>query len=259
MLPKRTEDFAMSEPFYRKPLAGLMLLAGAAGGPYMMFETDLGKNASQGAAQIFGNTTTTGDAKVGQAEPGRLVAFEPGSATTANPLNPMLAEHNLQQPAVHSLQEVLRFDITPGWVMQRFPRVTTVLADTQLDGLRVPLITGTSPSDIAGTLTYSFDRYQRLQRLTVHGATGDATRFIAELQQQYQMQQVPSLGGVLYMLSWNGRPTSIVHVEPAAVIYGDSPYSRFNILIELNQAGLEYGLSPEAKRLLDAGKSTRRW
>lgn len=251
----------MSEPFYRKPLAGLMLLAGAAGGPYMMFETDLGKTASQGASQIFSSTSTptTLDPYTGRADPGRLVAFEPGSATTANPLNPLLAEHDLQQPAINSLQEVLRFDITPGWVIQRFPRVTTVLADNQLDGLRVPLITGTSPSDIAGTLTYRFDRYQRLQRLTVHGATGDATRFIAELQHRYHMQQVPSLGGVLYMLTWNGKPASIVHIEPAAVIYGDSPYSRFNILIELNQAGLEYGLSAEAKSLLDAGKSTRRW
>ncbi len=247
----------MSEPFYRKPLAGLMLLAGAVGGPYVAFETEAGKQASQGATQLLGGPSLVQPA-TDSAGAERYTAFNP-SPLSLNPLNPTETDHSWQQPVVHSLQEVLRFDISPGWVMQRFPRVTTVLADTQLDGLRVPLITGTTPSDIAGTLTYSFDRFQRLQRVTVHGTTGDATRFIAELQQLFQMQQVPSLGGVLYMLSWNGQPTSIVHVEPAAVIYGDSPYSRFNLLIELNQAGLEYGLSPHAMQLLDVGKSTQRW
>lgn len=268
-LKPRLRDFKMSEPFYKRPLAGLLLLASATGGPYMLFETEAGKQASR----IIG--VNAGDQAGSSSNPaaGHFVSDRNASSGYAginapvyapshphgNLLNPTVTEHELQQPVVYRLQDVLRFDIAPGWVLERFPRVTTVLADTQLDGLRVPLVTGTAPSDIAGTLTYNFDRYKRLQRLTVHGTTGDATRFIAELQQQYQLQQVPSLGGVLYLLSWNGKPTSIVHIEPAAVIYSDSPYARFNVLIELNQAGLEYGLSREARQLLDAGKSTQRW
>lgn len=257
----------MSEPFYRKPLSGLLLLAGAAGGPYMLMETNAGKQATGGLTHLVGSNGAS------ESSPGAFgtsyftsTNSAPGvTAETAaghpsgNMLNPPLAEHDLSQPTIHSLPEILRFDISPGWVLERFPRVTTVLADTQMDGLRVPLVTGTSPNDIAGTLTYSFDRYQRVQRLTVQGTTGDATRFMTELQQQYRMQQVPSLGGVLYLLSWNGNATNVVHIEPAAVIYADSPYSRFNVLIELNQAGLEYGLSPAAQRLLAAGKNTQRW
>ncbi len=261
----------MSESLLRKPLTGILLLAGAAGGPYMMFETKVGQQAS---TQLFGDGQTTGASSQGgtqggNGEFGSYVAWDATNATVSNatvsnatqlhPLNPALQDLSLQQPAIHTLSEVLRFDISPGWVMGNFPRVSTVLADTQLDGLRVPLVTGTAPSDLAGTLTYSFDRFHRLQRLTVQGATGDATRFIAELQQHYQMQQVPSLGGLLYQLSWNGQATSIVHVEPASVIYADAAYSRFNVLIELNQPGLEYGLSQEARRLLDAGKNSRRW
>lgn len=252
----------MSEPFYKKPIAGLLLLAGATGGPYVLCETDAGKQAASTAASFVGSQSATHSSASGPPS-GYPVSLNSSGYDVNNPssnlLNPAVTEHDLQQPVIHRLQEVLRFDIAPGWVLERFPRVTTVLADTQLDGLRVPLVTGTAPSDIAGTLTYSFDRYKRLQRLTVHGTTGDATRFMAELQQQYQMQQVPSLGGVLYLLSWNGKPTSIVHIEPAAVIYADAPYARFNVLIELNQAGLEYGLSREAHALLDAGKNTRRW
>ncbi|MEZ6075375.1 MAG: DUF6690 family protein [Pirellulaceae bacterium] len=252
----------MSEAFYKKPLSGLMLLAGAVGGPYMLFETDVGKQAAGGMSQLVGGSTV-GEASSGSYSAGSIGSDSAGSPSLTDPsgymMNPASVEHDMHQPAIHTLQEVLRFDIAPGWVLERFPRVSTVLADTQLDGLRVPLVTGTAPSDIAGTLTYSFDRYKRLQRVVVQGMTGDATRFMSELQQQYQMQQVPSLGGVLYLLSWNGKATSIVHIEPAAVIYADSPYARFKVLIELNQAGLEYGLSREAQQLLDAGKRTQRW
>ncbi len=44
------------------------------------------------------------------------------------------------RPNVVDLREVLRFDVNPAWVMQNFQRVTTVLAETRLDGLRVPFV-----------------------------------------------------------------------------------------------------------------------
>jgi hypothetical protein len=249
----------MSEAFYKKPMTGLLLLAGAAGGPYMLLETEAGKQATQGASQLLGTQGTA-------AEEGTYFDSQPANAwyltgreQVSNALNTQLTDVSLQQTAIHSLTEVLRFDMTPAAIFQKFPRVTTVLAETQLDGLRVPLVTGTNPSDIAGTLTYYFDRYQRLQRVTIHGITGDPTRFLAELQQSYHLQQQPSLGGSLYLLTWNGRPTSLAYVSPAPVIYADSPYSRFNVLIEINQQGLEYGMSAEGQHLLQAGKEAQRW
>jgi hypothetical protein len=247
----------MSEPFYKKPVAGLLLLAGATGGPYLLFETEAGQQASQGATQILGGTFTN---ETPAADAGHFTSWESTlNDTSGSGLNPALEDRSLQQPVIESLKEVLRFDIRPDWVWQRFPRVSTVLAHTQLDGLRVPLVTGTAPSDVAGTLTYYFDRYHRLQRVTVHGVTGDANRFLAELQTLYQLKQEPALGGALYLVRWNARPTSVAYFEPAAVIYADAPYSRFNVFIELNQAGLEYGLSQEAQHLIDAGKSNYRW
>ncbi|MFO0940869.1 MAG: DUF6690 family protein [Pirellulales bacterium] len=43
------------------------------------------------------------------------------------------------------------------------------------------------------------------------------------------------------------------------MIYNDSPYGRFNLFLELNQAGLEYGLSMESQRLVEAGRAAQRW
>ena len=48
--------------------------------------------------------------------------------------------------------------------MRRWPRVTTV-PQFALAGLRVPLVTGTQIDDLAGSLTYYFDRTDQVQRI----------------------------------------------------------------------------------------------
>lgn len=243
----------------KRPTTGLLLLASAAGGPYFLYETDTGKAARETVGDAWGGASADEVSQTGYA------ADSPDSLSQAylnNPLNSAAIESNplglVQTPVTH-FGEVLRFDITPGWVVGRFPRVTTVLAELNLDGLRVPLVTGSQPSDVAGTLTYYFDRYQRLQRVKLHGVTGDPNRCVAELQRYYQFQQEPALGGGLYMLKWNGQPASVLQVAPAPVIYADAPYSRFNVFLELNQAGLAYGLSEESQQLVAFGRQTNRW
>ncbi len=62
---------------------------------------------------------------------------------------------------------MLRFDVTVEWVMQRWPRVSTGLPYLQLQGYRVPLVTGTKVADLAGSLTYYFNARQQVQRITL--------------------------------------------------------------------------------------------
>ncbi len=257
----------------KKPIAAAMLVAGAAGGPYILYETDAGQAARSTANQVLGNGN--GNEVVADdhsLEFGKLISTvskQPGSADTSwwNPFGSaapdasgaaaVAPEYKVTQ--INSLGEVLRFDIPPAWVMQSFPRVNTGLAELQLDGMRVPLITGTRPDDLVGTLTYYFDHFQRVQRITVHGVTGDPTRLSTELQQNYRLKQQPALGGGLYTTTWNGKPTSLLHVAPAALITADQPTARFEMFLELNQPGLQYGLSLQAQTLLQAGQQMRRW
>lgn len=253
----------MPESILRSPLTGLLLLAGATGGPYLWYETELGKQGQKALQSATGDSSSDWNAwdAMGQtpadsrSNPG-LPGMTP-SGLRADPFNPN--PHRLDQMPIVSLAEVLRFDVSPDWVMGRFPRVSTLLAEMNLDGLRAPLVTGTSPSDLAGTVTYYFDQFKRLKRICVQGNVGDPTRYVAELQQAYQMSQEPSLGGNLYVIKWNGTPTSLLHIAPASVVHSDSLYGRFQLFLELNQAGLEFGLSPEARHLVEAGRHTQRW
>ena len=161
--------------------------------------------------------------------------------------------------AVTDLREVLRFDIVPGWLPQRFARVSTVTSNVQMDGLRVPLITGTQPNDIAGSLTYYFDASQSLKRINLHGLTGDPSPLSNLMVQFYQLKPEQSLGGQLFTTRWNNRITSVMHIAPAPVIYAGADHSKYILFLELNQPTNQYGLSEEASEILRTSQSNQRW
>lgn len=161
--------------------------------------------------------------------------------------------------AVNDLREVLRFDIVPGWLPQRFARVSTVTSNVQMDGLRVPLITGTQAKDIAGSLTYYFDAGQTLKRINLHGLTGDPTTLANLMVQFYQLKPMQSLGGQLFTSRWNNRVTSVMQVAPAPIIYAGADHSKYIIFLELNQPDNLYGLSEEASEILRTAHATQRW
>ena len=244
-------------PILNKPLTAALLLAGAAGGPYVLYETDAGQAARNTASQALGTasavtptansgaSTSSGQSWWGSKPVGEVAQEQAGPTLTVTQIN--------------SLAEVLRFDVPPAWVMQHFPTVNTSVGDLQLDGFRVPLITGTRPDDLVGTLTYYFDRFQRVQRITLHAVTGDPTRIGTEIQNNYRLQQQPALGGGLYTSTWNGTPTSLLQITPATVISAEQQNARFTLFLEINQPGLQYGLSLQAQNLLQAGKQISRW
>ncbi len=244
-------------PILNKPLTAALLLAGAAGGPYVLYETDAGQAARSTASQALGGSPTvvgSGATANSTANNSWWGSSSVGSSATASQAAPVLSVTQ-----INSLAEVLRFDIPPAWVMQNFPTVNTGVGDMQLDGLRVPLITGTRPDDLVGTLTYYFDRFQRVQRISLHALTGDPTRMGTEIQRNYRLQQQPALGGGLYTTTWNGSPTSILHITPATVITAAEQNARFTVFLEINQPGLQYGLSAQAQALIQSGKQTNRW
>ncbi|MFO1065155.1 MAG: DUF6690 family protein [Pirellulales bacterium] len=218
-------------------------------------QTTAGSTAQSGTWNLFGSTSSSASASGSTRD---LWNFNVGTPAVQDLQagNPIPALTGVE---VTDLREVLRFDITPQWVPQRFSRVSTVLADLNMDGLRVPLVTGTGIGDLAGTLTYYFDRYQRLQRVNIHGLTGDPAILTAQLQQYYHLQQEPSLGGGLYLIKWNGKPTSVLHIAPAPVIYSSAEHSRYTVFLELNQPDIPFGLSPEAVQLIHEGRVINRW
>jgi hypothetical protein len=177
-----------------------------------------------------------------------------GGFTAANGAGPTLVGR-----PVSDLREVLRFDISPQWVTDRFSRVTTVLADLQLDGLRVPVVTGTGPDDLAGSISYYFDQTDHLQRVMLHGFTGDPNAVVAAMTEHYGLQSEPTLEAGVYTKRWNGMPVHFLRITRAPIVYSDALHHKFTVFLELNQPDLRYGISPEAQRIVTSDRSTGRW
>jgi len=165
----------------------------------------------------------------------------------------------LEGPPVADFGEVIRFDVDPRWITERWSRVTTVLSDYNLEGLRVPFVSGTKLDDVAGALTYYYDKTHQLQRITLHGFTGDERRLAAFVQNSFGLQPTPSLYAALYMAKWNGKPMSAMVVRMAPVVMSSSPHSRLEILLEINRPSQYYDLSGSFRQMLDHGQKNERW
>jgi hypothetical protein len=139
---------------------------------------------------------------------------------------------------VADLAEVFQFQATPEWIMQRWPRVSTGLAQLQLQGYRVPLVTGTAETDLAGSLTYYFNAQQQLQQIDFHGSTGDARKLVGLLTGRYhlvrRLTNDPGLA-VYEAVNSNGQRTSSLWIHAAPVIRASQPRQRFDVQLALQR------------------------
>jgi hypothetical protein len=165
-------------------------------------------------------------AAVGLAAPPSSLGQPPGAAPPP-PLSGLPVQH---------LAEVLRFDVSPEWVLSRWARVSTAAGGAALQGFRVPLVTGTAADDLAGSLTYYFDARSQVQRLTFVGTTGDPSKLVAVAASRFGfVPYVSSDPAVqLYQIRWNGQPTSELRIRPSQVVRTDAPYQRYEIDLEIN-------------------------
>ena len=147
-----------------------------------------------------------------------------------------------QAPTKNDLPEIFRWDITTAWVLAHWPRVSAGLSDVETQGYRVPLVTGTATDDLAGSLTYYFNKRQHVQRITFFGTTGDSRRLVALLATKFgfvrELNDDPSL--FLYRVRQGRKVTSELRIKPAHVVRSNEPYSRFDVSLLIERpAGLE--------------------
>ena len=268
----------MSNDMFRR-FRTIALLAAAAGTPYIASETETGRGVMNrvfsggqtSSVAVFhqddGQMETGGYANHSHHEVEKLRRIGNTRFRYDEPIARRLGgipEDPVQKPQlagtqITNLRDVLRFDITTENVIQRFSRVSTVLADLQLEGLRVPIVTGTRADDLAGTLTYYFDSKGRLQRLMLHGFTGDPSRLIQVLTTQFELKNEATLEAGVYTKRWNGQPVHFFRLTHAPVIYSDAVHQKYTVFLELNQPNLPFGISPEARRIVESDRNSGRW
>jgi hypothetical protein len=249
-----------------RPLTAALLAATAISTPYLASETELGQRVTSSISSVANTVSPPAAVSTGandlsnahhQTETLWDAGLGPRDLTKISQSSK--PSQSIAGGPVHDLRDVLRFDISPSWVSQHFTRVSTVLADLRLDGLRVPLVTGTDPDDIAGTITYYFDHGGTLQRVNLHGFTGDPRRVIATMQQHFHMKPEPTLDAGVSVVRWNGAPTGLLKVTRAPVMYADATHQKYTVFLEINQPDAPYGMSAAAQQVVQADRYTGRW
>jgi hypothetical protein len=133
------------------------------------------------------------------------------------------------------VEEAFRFEIQPDWVVSRFASVSTVAGDPKQLGMRVALVSGTRPDDLAGSLTYYFDDHHQLQRITFTGRTGGARRLLAAVVPANGLKSLPTTGAARYVAGDPKKPTSQVMVNYLPVMPAQSN-SRMEVAVDLRRA-----------------------
>jgi hypothetical protein len=206
----------------------LTFMMGAIGMPYLASSSsDWWKSFSSRFA------SSDSDAKTQTGGTGGQVAARPGGALQPGvpPTDPTARRLPVEGFGARDLADVLRFDGTPSWVMTRWPRVTAGLATPDLQGYRVPLVTGTLSDDLAGSLTYYFDKNQQVAWIQFHGTTGDPRKLVSLVTSRYNFSQQrtndPSLA--LYQAKWNGTAHSELRIRPMPILRADQPRARYEV------------------------------
>lgn len=192
-----------------------LMLAGSVGLPYLY-------SASFGSAKARPAAAT--------ASYGGTMTSAPASDGPPPALSPELLD---KAPTQNDLAEVFRWDMTTSWILGHWPRVSAGLSEVEMQGYRVPLVTGTATDDLAGSLTYYFNQRQRVRRITFFGTTGDSRRLVALLASKFgfvrELNDDPGL--FLYRVRDGRKVISELRIKPARVVRADAPYSRFEVAL----------------------------
>ena len=198
----------------------LAVPVGAMTGPYLIH------TGPQWVSQVTASLSQESEV-AGQADAASAPAASDGT----------VANIPLEGSVVSQFWEVLRFDISPSFVTQRWPRVATSLYELDLQGFRVPLVTGTNPDDLAGSLTYYFNQERRLQRITFTGTTGDYRRLLHLLTNYYRFVSRPTNTPdvMVFEVPAAKEAASYLWIRPVDVLRADQPLSRFHLTLVLER------------------------
>ncbi len=157
---------------------------------------------------------------------------------------------------VSDLNEIIRFDVSPMWVKNRWSRVSTSPIQNGIRGLRVPLVTGTNSWDLHGSLTYYFDSEQTAQRITFRGWTGDPTQLTNLLANDFDFKEQKTNWAGLYVAKkmWGQISGGMVMQHPN-VIRSDDLTQQVAIVLEINNPDGQFDLSPEFRTYLHTAKT----
>lgn len=222
-----------------RPLMVATLLGASIGVPYAVSHSTSPKSPNPGATPApAAMSSFFSPAPFNAGPPAPSARFTAGPIASAPGLLASDVPSAKGETQFHSLQEVLRFDVTREWVYANWTRKSTGLGDPEMFGIRVALVTGTGRADLAGSLTYQFNPQGQVQHISLRGRTADTTPIVNLVTTTYGLTRAEALPGEqLYQLGSGSKVSSELRTRAESVLWANVPNTSFVVELELERPG----------------------
>lgn len=150
---------------------------------------------------------------------------------------------------VNDLREVIRFDVSPYWVQQRWQPSTRLDLDQDgYYGFRVPLMTDEKVGQLNGALTFYFDGEGVVQRIQFRGTAAETTPLHNLLTQYFRFQAVPDREKILAPIHQNVARGLFRFTDPTVEVPGQNK-RLCEVAFEINSTQGQYQLSEAYRQL----------
>lgn len=213
--------------------------------PQTQSSPTVGNQISQFLGSLFETQTIDASGQIIPQTP--APASSPSTAQTDPGLSTALPTPSTE-PQLLDLREIIRFDVRPAWVQQRWQRVSAApVSDEGFQGLRVPLNAGPGPLQMTGVLTYYFDRDQILQRIQFLGTTNQADALEQLCRTYFRFQPIDDMPGVFAPVHDN-QPRGLLK-RTVPVILDQNRGQLSQVALEINSTRGPYQLSEMMRQL----------
>jgi Family of unknown function (DUF6690) len=240
---------------FRRPVVLMSVLAAAIGVPYVALDEQVK------AIVLAQLARWTGNANASEADPLAKIdgLLKPAYSATASTSPGTPSQPVSATSATVPLEESIRFDVTPEWVTGRWPQVTSVIDDSEHLGLRVMLVSGTSPTDVAGALTYYFNQQHQVQRITLDGVTGEPSHLVNYTVGKFGLRPTQTQDLGLYYGGDINVPTSMLKLAALPIVRPEAPLARVQVTLDLKRTDVTKIKSQAEQSEKVIPSSYRRW
>ncbi len=136
------------------------------------------------------------------------------------------------------------------WVQRTYGDISETV-DGQREGLRVSLVTGNRLEDVAGSLTYWFDRQGRVEQIYFQGVTGNPAKLASFACRSQKMVARQHDRDALFIRTGKDGPQHLLHISRKPLVNVSTLHGRYKVTLELNRQGRS--LSSTSTEVLEGG------
>ncbi|HMP79531.1 MAG TPA: hypothetical protein PKD54_08775 [Pirellulaceae bacterium] len=180
--------------------------------------------------------------------------FDPGTPVQLAMEAPPLAYSSdgvpLEYIPVGDFREIFHFDVSPQWISSRWNRVSVTTDGAGWTSYRVPLVTGSNPWDLHGSLTYSLDAKGAPKRIHFVGWTVEKSVIENMLIREFGFSTESTRWLSAYSAKSLGQLTGVALFRLPESTFSNAGNQQIAVWIEINDPRFRGAASDEARQLL---------